>query len=275
MFNLRQKRPLLLLILLVILLGLALAFFTKSEPGKKQQEQISTDIQSQIIGQSTTIQGQNPIENGPSQEKDEQSDENQSIDTFITVTRVIDGDTIEIEGGQKVRYIGIDTPETVDPRSLPQCFGKEAASKNRELVEGKNISIEKDVSETDKYGRLLRYIYLNDIFINDYLVREGYAYASSYPPDVKYQNQLKQAQLEAQEQNRGLWARCQNQNSSATIYNMEGCQIKGNISSSGEKIYHLPTQRYYEKTVIDESKGERWFCTEDEAQKSGWRKSKI
>jgi len=274
MFNLRQKRPLLLLILLVILLGLALAFFTKSEPGKKQQEQISTDSQSQVIGENTANQNQNQPEDEPAQIEDEQSFTSQSINTF-KVTRVIDGDTIEIEGGQKVRYIGIDTPETVDPRSLPQCFGKEAASKNRELVEGKNISIEKDVSETDKYGRLLRYVYLDDIFINDYLVRQGYAYASSYPPDVKYQNQLKQAQLEAQEQNRGLWARCQNQNSSATIYNMEGCQIKSNISSSGEKIYHLPGQKYYNKTVIDEGKGERWFCTEDEAQSAGWRKSKI
>src|SRR3989344_6996325 len=93
---------------------------------------------------------------------------------LIKVTRVIDGDTIEIEGGQKVRYIGIDTPETVDPRSLPQCFGKEAASKNRELVEGKKVRLEKDILDKDKYGRLLRYVYLPDsnsgIFINDYLV---------------------------------------------------------------------------------------------------------
>src|SRR3990167_3408922 len=78
----------------------------------------------------------------------------------VLVTRVIDGDTIEIEGGQKVRYIGIDTPETVDPRKPVQCFGVEASNKNKELVSGKRDRLEKDVSETDKYGRLLRYIYI-------------------------------------------------------------------------------------------------------------------
>lgn len=127
---------------------------------------------------------------------------------MVKVIRVIDGDTIEIEGGQKVRYIGINTPETVDPRRPVMCFGKEAAIKNKELVEGKEIRLEKDISETDKYARLLRYVYIGDLFVNDYLVRQGYAYASSYPPDVKYQQQFREAQKEAQENNRGLWSFC-------------------------------------------------------------------
>lgn len=124
------------------------------------------------------------------------------------VTQVIDGDTIQIEDGQKVRYIGIDTPETVHPSEPVQCFGKQASEKNKELVGGKIVYLEKDVSETDKYGRLLRYVWVGDIFVNDYLVRQGYAQSSTYPPDVKYQDQFLQAQREARENNRGLWGSC-------------------------------------------------------------------
>ncbi len=199
----------------------------------------------------------------------------------VKVIRVIDGDTIEIEGGNKVRYIGIDTPETSHPQKGLECFGKEATNKNKELLEGKEVMIEKDVSETDKYGRLLRYVYTGDIFVNDYLVREGFAYSSSYPPDVKYQNQLLDAQKEARQENRGLWNSCQQTTSNQTQQlnpqsaEQYGCRIKGNISSSGEKIYHMQNQKYYDKTQIDEAKGERWFCTEEDARSAGWRKSKI
>lgn len=205
------------------------------------------------------------------------------------VSRVIDGDTIEILSGQKVRYIGIDTPETVHPAKPVQCFGKEASLKNKELVEGKLVHLEKDVSETDKYGRLLRYVYLqNDgsgqtIFINDYLVRQGYAHSSSYPPDVKYQDQFRQAEADARNNNRGLWSNCppgQGQQSNSIVQGQttagpNGCTIKGNISSSGEKIYHLPGQKFYQKTIINENKGEKWFCTEDDAQQAGFRKSNV
>ncbi len=130
-----------------------------------------------------------------------------SQETFV-ITRVIDGDTIELENGQRVRYIGIDTPETVDPRRSVQCFGKEASEFNKKLVEGKLVRLEKDVSETDKFGRLLRYVYVNDLFINDYLVRQGYAHVSTFPPDVKYQQQFLEAEREARENNRGLWSGC-------------------------------------------------------------------
>lgn len=125
-----------------------------------------------------------------------------------TVKRVVDGDTIELTDGQKLRYIGIDTPETKDPRRAVGCFGKEAALKNKELVEGKEVRLEKDVSETDKYGRLLRYVWAQDLFVNEYLVKNGYAHASTYPPDVKYQNVFKQAEVYARENNLGLWSTC-------------------------------------------------------------------
>ena len=134
----------------------------------------------------------------------------------IKVLRVVDGDTIELEGSLKLRYIGIDTPETKHPTKGAQCFGKEASNKNKELVEGKMIRMEKDVSETDRYGRLLRYVWLVDenatssggLFVNDYLVREGYAHASTFPPDVAYSEQFVEAQQEARENNRGLWSMC-------------------------------------------------------------------
>lgn len=270
-----KKRKLLLLILFVfaLSLGLTLAFFSKYQLDHIQQESISKVSNDQIIG-ANTYEKKAEIEDDQPENQEQQPADNQQTETF-KVTRVIDGDTIEIESGQKVRYIGIDTPETVDPRTLPQCFGSQAAAKNRELVEGKNVSLEKDVSETDKYGRLLRYVFIDGLFVNEYLVKEGFAYASSYPPDVKYQDLLASAQNQARSINKGLWSLCQNQNSSATIYNNEGCQIKGNISQDGEKIYHLPDQNYYDKTVINEGKGERWFCSEDDAISAGWRKSKT
>lgn len=133
------------------------------------------------------------------------------------VTRVVDGDTIEVkteEGIFKVRYIGMDTPETVDPRRPVACFGKEASQENKKLVEGKTVYLSKDVSETDKYGRLLRYVFLknNDgsmLFINDYLVKEGFAKVYTLPPDVKFADKFVQSQKEARENNRGLWQKCQ------------------------------------------------------------------
>lgn len=197
------------------------------------------------------------------------------------VTRVIDGDTIEIEGGERVRYIGIDTPETVDPRKPVQCFGIEASKKNKELVEGKIVRLEKDITDRDKYNRLLRYVYVDDVFINLELVKQGFAYSYSYPPDIKHQDEFLKAQQEAEKSKQGLWNACpieqQNQTISTptpTTENNNGeCLIKGNISSSGEKIYHMLGCGSYSKTTIDESRGERWFCTEMEAQSAGWRKA--
>ncbi len=127
---------------------------------------------------------------------------------LVMVIRVIDGDTIEIEGKKYVRYIGIDTPETVKPNTSIQCFGQEASIKNKDLVEGKLVRLEKDVSETDKYGRLLRYVYVGDVFVNDYLVSEGYAFAASFPPDVKFQKQFSTSEQIARDSNKGLWSAC-------------------------------------------------------------------
>lgn len=198
------------------------------------------------------------------------------------VKRVVDGDTIELTDGRKLRYIGIDTPETVDPRQAVGCFGREASGENRRLVDGKTVRLEKDISDTDRYGRLLRYVYIDGQMVNDVLVRNGFAYSSSYPPDVKYQEQFILAQREAQEDKRGLWGACaDNTTNRPGVPSPEqspqvnpSCVIKGNISSKEERIYHMPGCGSYDKTVIDESMGERWFCTEEEALKAGWRKAK-
>ncbi|MCD6094576.1 thermonuclease family protein [bacterium] len=130
---------------------------------------------------------------------------------LFKVIKVIDGDTIKLENGEVVRYIGIDAPETFHPSKPVQCFGREASNKNKELVEGKLVRLEKDITNRDKYGRLLRYVWVGDLFVNDYLVRQGYAYVYTYPPDVKYSKQFVQAQREARENNRGLWAVCLSQ----------------------------------------------------------------
>jgi len=130
------------------------------------------------------------------------------------VTNIVDGDTIDISTGEKVRYVGVDTPETKHPKKMLQCFGKEASEKNKELVLDKEIRLEKDVSDKDRYGRLLRYVYLpfsptdgnSDLFVNDYLARQGFAHAATFPPDVKFSEQFLEAEREARDNQRGLWA---------------------------------------------------------------------
>lgn len=122
------------------------------------------------------------------------------------VTRVIDGDTVEVQMNGSVypvRYIGIDAPE------LPHvCYAREATNKNIELVLHQTVMLEKDVRETDYYGRLLRYVYVGDRFVNAELVRLGYAQVSTVPPDVRYASYLVQLQQEARDAGRGLWAGC-------------------------------------------------------------------
>jgi micrococcal nuclease len=199
------------------------------------------------------------------------------------VVSVVDGDTIDVRINgvvERVRYIGMDTPETVDPRKPVQCFGKEASAKNTELALGKVVTLERDVSERDRYGRLLRYVYVNGVMINEALVREGYAHVYTYPPDVKYDTVFREAERAAREQGRGLWGPvCATyvpapaSTPVAATQNDAGCTIKGNISASGDKIYHSPGCGSYAKTVINEDKGERWFCSEQEALDAGWRKA--
>lgn len=128
------------------------------------------------------------------------------------VTRVIDGDTIEVNlNGQlkTIRLLGLDTPESVDPRQPVECFGKEASNKTKSLVEGKIVRLEADQTQAniDKYGRLLRYVFLFDgTNVNKLLIAEGYAFEYTYETPYKYQADFKAAEKEARELKKGLWA---------------------------------------------------------------------
>jgi micrococcal nuclease len=117
----------------------------------------------------------------------------------VSVVRIIDGDTIVIEGGYHVRYIGVDSPET------DEFYYSEAKQMNADLIAGKKVRMESDITDKDKYGRLLRYVFVDDIFINAEMVRQGCAWATSYPPDVKYQVYFKAMEKEARQLKRGFW----------------------------------------------------------------------
>ena len=124
------------------------------------------------------------------------------------VTRVYDGDTIEaIVSGrpEKIRYIGIDTPEMSDTREAVLELAREARDANRRLVEGRVVRLEQDVQTRDTYGRLLAYVWLGDTLVNEVLVREGLAVARSFPPNVRHQDRLRAAEVEARDAERRLW----------------------------------------------------------------------
>lgn len=128
------------------------------------------------------------------------------------VTSVIDGDTIIVEGGYIVRYIGINAPEvskdTSGNKTVEQCFSDESYLENKRLVEGKIVKLVRDVSDTDKYGRLLRYVYVKDLLVNDYLIINGYAKTMTIKPDVKYYQKFKTSQIQAKSKNVGMWKAC-------------------------------------------------------------------
>ncbi|MBI5195074.1 MAG: thermonuclease family protein [Nitrospirae bacterium] len=128
---------------------------------------------------------------------------------YQTVTKVIDGDTFEYSKGVKVRLIGVDTPETVDPRKDIQWFGTEAGKKLRELILGRKVCLKQERDRTqdiDKYGRLLRYAWLEDFFVNAEIIRQGYGFVyTKYP--FQYMEDFKVYERHARENNLGLWDR--------------------------------------------------------------------
>jgi len=115
---------------------------------------------------------------------------------------VIDGDTIHLSNGEKIRYIGIDTPERGEP------YFEEATRTNRQLLEDRDLRFERDVTNEDRYGRLLRYVFAGDIFVNAELARRGLAlvYREGKFPDDRYFDTLKEAAEEAAAAGRGIWS---------------------------------------------------------------------
>lgn len=131
------------------------------------------------------------------------------------VVRVVDGDTIVVETGgieEKIRLIGIDTPETVKPGSPVECYGKAASAKTAELLPvGTPVLLERDVEARDRYDRLLAYVYRasDAAFVNLELVEGGYALPSTYPPNVAHTEDFLAASREARAEGRGLWSECE------------------------------------------------------------------
>jgi len=122
-----------------------------------------------------------------------------SIYEQALVTSVIDGDTVELEDGRRVRYLGIDTPES------GEYYAEEATARNKDLVEGKTVELQRGPRDQDEYGRLLRYVYVDGVFVNAELIAGGYATAYIFDPDDRYSQILVQLEQYAKMKERGLW----------------------------------------------------------------------
>ncbi|WP_324729994.1 thermonuclease family protein [Lysinibacillus fusiformis] len=208
---------------------------------------------------------------------------------------VIDGDTIRIKyngSSEKVRFLLVDTPETNHEKLGEQPYGPEAKEFTKQLLAGQDtVYLEFDVSYRDKYKRLLAYIYTKEgISVQEQLLKNGLArVAYIYDPNTKHVDWFKSIQKTAQQSAIGIWSvedyvtnrgydkdvyyaaiKKGNQSNvvedkSNTNNNKGGCEIKGNINSKGNKIYHMPGQRDYENTIAEEM-----FCTEEEAEAAGF-----
>ncbi|NDK19296.1 thermonuclease family protein [Candidatus Gracilibacteria bacterium] len=166
---------------------------------QEEGEIVKNDIKIPIIPKEEikTISASTPI---PTQEE------------YLLVTKVVDGDTIEvmINGkNEKLRLLGVDTPETVDPRKSVECFGKESSNKANEVLLNKKVKLVSDETQgdKDKYGRLLRYVYREDgVFYNKWIIENGYAHEYTYNKPYKFQTEFKQAEKTARENQLGLWS---------------------------------------------------------------------
>ena len=139
-------------------------------------------------------------------------DGGQKADT-APVVRVVDGDTIRVglpSGEEPVRYIGIDTPESVKPGAPVECFAKRASAYNERLVAGEKVRLVYDIERRDRYGRLLAYVYRarDGLFVNAELVRRGYATAVTFPPNVAHEREFRRLARRARMSGRGLWSGC-------------------------------------------------------------------
>ncbi len=133
------------------------------------------------------------------QEAAQQQNKNSDLREIAQVQQVVDGDTVTLATGEKVRLLGIDTPE------IGEYFYEEATQKLKELIGQKEVYLEKDISETDRYDRLLRHIYVDDTWVNEIMIEEGYAKFITYPPDVRHVQRFKELQSQARANNRGMW----------------------------------------------------------------------
>ena len=198
-----------------------------------------------------------------------------NAETVAGRVTVIDGDTIEMHG-QRIRLHGIDAPESgqscEDKNGATYRCGQTSANQMASYVRGKTVNC--NVTYRDRYGRLVAACYVNGEDINERLVFEGWALAYR-----QYSRDYVRAETQAKRNSAGLWQGRfvepwnwrKGSRLAATKQEKSGdCVIKGNISSSG-KIYHTPGSPWYSRTKINTQKGERWFCSEAEAEAAGWR----
>ncbi|OGE87949.1 MAG: hypothetical protein A3J07_02340 [Candidatus Doudnabacteria bacterium RIFCSPLOWO2_02_FULL_49_13] len=197
------------------------------------------------------------------------------------MAKVIDGDTIKVDDNVSVRLIGIDSPE------VGKCFYDESKQAVTQFLTGRSVYLEKEISGVDRYGRLLRYAFLpaageqhDNLLVNDYIVRQGWAQADQIPPDNRYRDLFNSAQEEAIRNNRGMWAKCdyEDQLSERREHSDPppdpSYMVKGNISTRGYgKTYLVPGCDNYNNVKIDFSKGEQYFKTVKSAEKSGYRRA--
>jgi len=205
----------------------------------------------------------------------------ESINLYKIVS-VVDGDTIKVYINNKVetiRLIGLDTPETVDPRKEVQCFGLEASKKAKEMLEGKSVILEKDESqgERDKYGRLLLYVYLEDnILFNKWMIENGYGHEYTYNIPYKYQTEFKNAEKYARENKLGLWAddACSNFYEKKEVNNSE---IIDNLNNPGPQVKKSSTGICHERgtTYYDKTKNFTPYNSIEECLESGARMPKM
>lgn len=282
-----------ILIVVFITSFIGCGFFTPSDTVK------NNDKPTEVKTKKEKPKKEKPKKVNVKKEKLKKKEESETTNTFdeARVIRVVDGDTIHVLfNGQKykIRMIGVDTPETVHPNKPVEYYGKEASNFTKKSLSNKTVYLQKDVSETDKYGRLLRYIWLSrpssnepseeEIINNMYnaiLVKEGYAQAYTYQPDSKYSNLFTRLQRDAREQNIGMWAneniepkqstqpaKTESSRHEYTADTTENGKIKGNRKSMK---YHVPGSMSYNK-ISEENV--IYFNTEQEAIDAGYVRAK-
>lgn len=173
------------------------------------------------------------------------------------VVEVVDGDTFQLQSKERVRLMGVDAPE------LERCAGPEAKKKLTDLILNKSVELKESV--TERYGRTMALVYVDGQLVNKIMMEEGFG-----RPDYRKNSQrdvLTTAYREAQNKKSGFWSFCINPKSN--------CLIKGNIDTATyDKFYHLQYCRHYDQIVLNTAYGDSWFCSQQEALKAGFTKSK-
>lgn len=197
------------------------------------------------------------------------------------VASVIDGDTIEVHG-TRIRLHGIDAPESaqlcVDADGKPWRCGQQASLALAERIGRTPVTCNR--TDTDHYGRTISVCTQGDKDLNAWMVAEGWAVAYR-----RYTRDYVRLEEHAKTAGAGIWSsqfvmpwdwrRGQRiMKRDVAEVRLDGCDIKGNINRHGDKIYHMPGGRWYEQARIDENRGQRWFCSEEDAQSAGWRRSR-